>query len=102
VRSLDARRVPPSAGLGVGDAVVHIDPRYFRPAEVDYLLADPSKAKHQLCWEPKLAFRELVRCMADADLEAAGVPPPGEGLEILAKHGYEWILNRKAISGETR
>ena len=99
VRSLDARRVPAAAGLRAGDAIVHIDPRYFRPAEVDHLLADASKARRLLCWEPKLAFRELVRCMADADLEAAGVPPPGEGLEILARHGYEWILNRKAISG---
>jgi GDPmannose 4,6-dehydratase len=99
VRSLDARRVPASAGLRAGDAVVRIDARYFRPAEVDHLLADAAKARRLLCWEPKLAFRELVRCMADADLEAAGVPPPGEGLAILAKHGYEWILNRKAIAG---
>jgi len=99
VRSLDPLRVLNSAVLKPGDAVVRIDPRYFRPAEVDHLLADPSKAKRVLCWEPKLAFRELVRCMTDADLEAAGVTPPGEGLEILAKHGYEWILNRKAISG---
>jgi len=99
VRSLDARRVPASAGLKPGNALVRIDPRYFRPAEVDHLLADPSKAKRLLCWEPKLAFRELVRCMTDADLEAAGISPPGEGFEILAKHGYEWILNRKAIAG---
>jgi GDPmannose 4,6-dehydratase len=99
VRSLDERRVPASANLKPGDAIVHIDPRYFRPAEVDLLLADPEKAKRVLCWEPKLAFRELVRCMADADLEAATIRPPGEGLEILARHGYEWILNRKAISG---
>jgi GDPmannose 4,6-dehydratase len=99
VRSLDARRVPASAALRPGDAIIRIDPRYFRPAEVDHLLADPAKAKRLLCWEPKLAFRELVRCMTDADLEAAGIPPPGEGFEILAKHGYEWILNRKAIAG---
>jgi GDPmannose 4,6-dehydratase len=99
VRSLDARRVPAPAALKPGDVVVRIDPRYFRPAEVDHLLADPSKAKRVLCWEPKLAFRELVRCMTDADLEAAGISPPGEGFEILAKHGYEWILNRKAIAG---
>jgi GDPmannose 4,6-dehydratase len=99
VRSLDPLRVPSSAGLKPGDAIVHIDKRYFRPAEVDFLLADPAKAKRVLCWEPKLAFHELVRCMTDADLEAAGIPPPGEGLAILAKHGYEWILNRKAIAG---
>jgi GDPmannose 4,6-dehydratase len=100
VRSFDASRVPASADLKAGDAIVHIDKRYFRPAEVDHLLADPSKAKRLLCWEPKLAFRELVRCMTDADLEAAGIHSPGASLEILAKNGYEWILNTKAISGK--
>jgi GDPmannose 4,6-dehydratase len=99
VRSLDPRRVPATAALAPGDAVVRIDARYFRPAEVDHLLADASKARRVLCWEPKLAFHELVRVMTDADLEAAGVAPAGEGLEILARHGYEWILNRKAVSG---
>jgi GDPmannose 4,6-dehydratase len=48
---------------------VAIDPRYFRPAEVDFLLGDSSKAKLQLGWEPKVRFRELVRLMVDADLE---------------------------------
>jgi len=99
VRSLDPARVPAAAGLKPGDAIVHIDKRYFRPAEVDLLLADPAKAKRQLSWEPKLAFRELVRCMTDADLEANGVAAPGEGDAVLSRHGYEWILNRKAISG---
>ncbi|MBL8293107.1 MAG: GDP-mannose 4,6-dehydratase [Bryobacterales bacterium] len=47
---------------------VEIDPRYFRPAEVDFLLADPSKARRVLGWEPKVTFQELVRIMVDADL----------------------------------
>jgi GDPmannose 4,6-dehydratase len=47
---------------------VEIDPRYFRPAEVDFLLADPSKASRALGWEPKVTFQELVRIMVDADL----------------------------------
>lgn len=47
---------------------VEIDPRYFRPAEVDFLLADPSKARRALGWEPKVTFQELVRIMVDADL----------------------------------
>jgi len=47
---------------------VEIDPRYFRPAEVDYLLADASKARRVLGWEPTVAFEELVRIMIDADL----------------------------------
>jgi GDPmannose 4,6-dehydratase len=47
---------------------VEVDPRYFRPAEVDYLLADASKARHALGWEPSVTFKELVRTMVDADL----------------------------------
>ena len=45
------------------------DPRYERPAEVDLLIGDPSKAKKILGWEPKVRFRELVRIMVDADME---------------------------------
>src|SRR5262249_45687076 len=47
---------------------VEIDPRYFRPAEVDDLRGDMSKARRLLKWEPKVSFRELVRMMVDADL----------------------------------
>jgi GDPmannose 4,6-dehydratase len=47
---------------------VEIDPRYFRPAEVDLLIGDASKARRKLGWEPKTTFKELVRAMVDADL----------------------------------
>src|SRR5499427_1784302 len=47
---------------------VEIDPRYFRPAEVDLLIGDASKARRKLGWEPKITFKELVRKMVDADL----------------------------------
>jgi GDPmannose 4,6-dehydratase len=47
------------------------DPRHLRPSEVDLLLADPSKAKRELGWEPKTSFRELVRLMVDSDMELA-------------------------------
>jgi GDPmannose 4,6-dehydratase len=47
---------------------VTIDPRYFRPTEVDLLLGDPSKAKSKLDWTPKVSFKQLVRMMVDADL----------------------------------
>jgi GDPmannose 4,6-dehydratase len=50
---------------------VEIDPRYFRPAEVDLLLGDPSKAREILGWEPKTSFDELVREMVEADMEIA-------------------------------
>ena len=47
---------------------VHIDPRYYRPAEVDLLIGDASKAKKQLGWAPKTTFPELVRIMTEADI----------------------------------
>ena len=50
---------------------VDIDSRYFRPTEVDYLLGDASKARRELGWEPRVAFRELVRMMVDHDLQLA-------------------------------
>ncbi len=49
---------------------VEIDPRYFRPTEVDNLVGDASKAKRQLGWEPKVRLKELVRIMVDADMDA--------------------------------
>jgi GDPmannose 4,6-dehydratase len=52
---------------------VVIDPRYIRPAEVDLLLGDASKAKRVLGWEPKVKFRDLVRLMVDADLNKSEV-----------------------------
>ncbi|RII29437.1 MAG: GDP-mannose 4,6-dehydratase, partial [Geobacter sp.] len=54
-----------------GKTVIRIDPKYFRPAEVDLLLGDPSKAKRQLGWELKTNFDQLVNMMVDADLEQA-------------------------------
>jgi GDPmannose 4,6-dehydratase len=51
--------------------LVEIDPRYFRPAEVDLLMGDPSKAKIKLGWEPKVKLPELVRMMVESDIELA-------------------------------
>ena len=56
------------AGLDWHDYVT-IDPRYFRPSEVDILIGDYSKAKEKLGWEPTVRFQELVRMMVDADRE---------------------------------
>ena len=56
------------AGLDWRDHVV-CDAAFIRPAEVDHLCADPSKAKDQLGWEPKIGFEELVAMMVEADLE---------------------------------
>jgi GDPmannose 4,6-dehydratase len=65
-----------------GRVIVAVDPRYFRPAEVDTLLGDASKAKRELGWEPKIGFSELVREMAQADLHAAHRDA------LITQHGY--------------
>ncbi|RYG27998.1 MAG: GDP-mannose 4,6-dehydratase, partial [Chitinophagaceae bacterium] len=54
--------------LPKGKEILAIDPRYFRPAEVDLLVGDASKAKRLLGWEPKTPFRELIREMMESDL----------------------------------
>jgi len=54
-----------------GNIVVAVDPRYFRPTEVETLLGDPSKAKRELGWTPRTSFNELVREMVESDLQAA-------------------------------
>ena len=56
-------------GLKPGDEVVAIDPRYFRPTEVDLLLGDPTKSREKLGWKPKYDVNALLREMVDADLD---------------------------------
>lgn len=75
VRSLASNLQPLTSGLQpltsnlrIGDAIIEIDQRYFRPTEVEVLIGDASKAKRDLGWEPKVKFKELVKIMVDADL----------------------------------
>jgi GDPmannose 4,6-dehydratase len=67
---------------GAGKCVVSVDPRYFRPAEVDTLLGDATKARKTLGWKPKITFDELVREMVQEDLKSA------QRDELVKKHGY--------------
>jgi GDPmannose 4,6-dehydratase len=62
---------------------VRHDPHYERPAEVDLLIGDPSKAKKILGWEPKVRFEELVRIMVDADMELLSRETPRKHLGRL-------------------
>jgi len=64
----------------LGNCIVAVDPKFFRPTEVETLLADSSKAKEKLGWKPKISFSELVREMVDEDMEAL------ERNELLRKH----------------
>jgi GDPmannose 4,6-dehydratase len=71
------------AGLGDYQKYVEIDPQYFRPAEVEVLIGDATKAKEKLGWQPKIKFKDLVKIMVDADFREIGLTPPGEGDKIL-------------------
>jgi GDPmannose 4,6-dehydratase len=67
---------------------VEIDPRYFRPAEVDLLIGDPTKAKQKLGWQPQTTFKQLVQIMADADLRLAHMEKAGAQVSVAATSSY--------------
>ena len=69
--------------LRVGDVIVSVDPRYFRPAEVETLLGDPSKAKASLDWVPEISAQEMCVEMVESDLKHA------KQLKLLRDHGHE-------------
>jgi GDPmannose 4,6-dehydratase len=66
-----------------GKTLVHVDPRYFRPTEVETLLGDASKARHKLGWAAEVSFSELVAEMVQSDLELA------KRDSMVAKEGYK-------------
>jgi GDPmannose 4,6-dehydratase len=79
VARVDGDRAP---AVKVGDVLVRVDPRYFRPAEVDTLLGDPTKAREKLGWEPVITAREMCSEMVAEDLKVA------QQHAFLRKHGY--------------
>ena len=83
-----------SSALNTGDVIVEIDPHYFRPTEVDFLLADASKAREKLGWKPRVTFNELVKIMIDADMELIGIKPQEDGKAILREKGIHWTENK--------
>ena len=79
VQAVDGDRAP---SVKVGDVIVSVDPRYFRPAEVETLLGDPAKAKAELGWVPEITLKEMVVEMVASDLEEA------KRHALLRTHGY--------------
>lgn len=75
--------------LKVGDVIVRVDPRYFRPAEVETLLGDPSKAKEKLGWVPEITVQEMCAEMVAEDLKAA------QRHALLKAHGHEVPVSRE-------
>jgi GDPmannose 4,6-dehydratase len=78
-----------SPGVKVGDVIVRIDPRYFRPTEVETLLGDPTKAKEKLGWVPEITLDEMVQEMVAYDLEQA------KQHALLKKHGFQVNLGKE-------
>jgi GDPmannose 4,6-dehydratase len=68
---------------------VRIDPRYYRPTEVETLLGDPAKAKAKLGWVPEITLEQMIKEMVAADLEQA------KQVSLLRKHGYSAPLSRE-------
>ena len=66
-----------------GEVIVAVDPRYFRPTEVDTLVGDSTKAKKELGWETKISFKEMVHEMMENDINIA------KRDELIKKHGYQ-------------
>ena len=83
VKSLTGAGLP---GIKVGDIIVKVDPRYFRPAEVETLLGDPSKAKNLLGWVPKITAQDMCAEMVSEDLKAA------KRTRLLQDNGYDISL----------
>jgi len=73
-----------------GDMIIEVDPKYFRPTEVESLSADITKAKRKLGWEPIVKFSDLVKIMVDYDMLQNGLEPKGEGIIASQKSGYGW------------
>lgn len=80
---IEAIKGDDAPALSVGDVIVKIDPRYFRPAEVETLLGDPTKAKEKLGWEPEITVQEMCAEMVAEDLKVA------KRHALLKEHGYE-------------
>ncbi|MDD4352185.1 MAG: GDP-mannose 4,6-dehydratase, partial [Candidatus Gracilibacteria bacterium] len=88
--------------LKPGDVVVEIDPRYFRPTEVNHLQADISKARQALNWQPRITFADLTKTMVDYDLKMAGIAPPGEGIETCRSRGFFYTDHTYSFSEKVR
>jgi GDPmannose 4,6-dehydratase len=75
--------------LNLGEVIVRVDPRYFRPAEVETLLGDPTKAKEKLGWVPEITVEEMCAEMVNSDLDTA------RQNAILKSHGHHIPVSKE-------
>ncbi len=88
--------------LREGDTLIEIDPKYFRPTEVDFLQADITKAKEKLNWSPRTTFSELVKIMDDYDMKLTGLVPIGEGIKVCQKKGFNYTSHKYSVYEKIR
>ncbi|MFN3586617.1 MAG: GDP-mannose 4,6-dehydratase [Moraxellaceae bacterium] len=86
VAAVDGDKAP---ALAPGDVIVKVDPRYFRPAEVETLLGDPTRAREKLGWTPEITLDDMIREMVAHDLEKA------RRHALLQTHGYDVAVSRE-------
>jgi GDPmannose 4,6-dehydratase len=86
VASIEGDKAP---ALKAGNVIVQIDPRYYRPTEVETLLGDPTKAKEKLGWVPEITLDEMIVEMVASDLEKA------KQHALLSKHGYSVAVGKE-------
>jgi GDPmannose 4,6-dehydratase len=87
VKSIEGDSAP---AINIGDVLVKVNPRYFRPAEVETLLGDPSKAKESLGWSPEITVEDLCSEMITHDLNEA------KKKSLLKSHGYKVSITRES------
>jgi GDPmannose 4,6-dehydratase len=86
VAAIDGDKSP---ALKVGDVIVQIDPRYYRPTEVETLLGDPTKAKEKLGWVPEITLDQIIVEMVSSDLDQA------KQHALLQKHGFAVAIGKE-------
>jgi GDPmannose 4,6-dehydratase len=86
VVSIEGDKAP---ALKAGDVIVQIDPRYYRPTEVETLLGDPTKAKEKLGWVPEITLDQMIAEMVANDLDQA------RQHALLSKHGYSVAVDKE-------
>ena len=88
--------------LEPGAVIVQVDPRYFRPTEVEALQADISKARRTLGWEPRVTFEELVKIMIDCDVRSVGLSSAGVGLAASRCKGFNYTNHGFSVYEQIR
>jgi GDPmannose 4,6-dehydratase len=90
IDKIDDNKVNERLKVEEGNALIEIDPNYFRPTETEFLQADIAKAKEKLNWEPRTNLEELVKIMVDYDMKIIGLVPVGEGIKISKEKGFKY------------